>query len=101
MEAGFFFVDVVAHVVADKQIEPPVPVVIDKRRRYAPGSIVGTALLREVGERAIAVVAEQLAAFEVGHVEIDAAIVVEVASRRSHRVSAYQEPACGGDIGKT
>ena len=42
VEARLVRLDAVVHVVPDKQIEPPVPVVIDERRRDAPPAILGT-----------------------------------------------------------
>ena len=81
-EAGARLVgrDVPLHVVADVQIEPAVTVVVEKRRRDAPAGIVGPAGARDVGERPVAVVVEQLVRAEVGEVEIDAAVVVDVAA---------------------
>ena len=79
--------EAVDQVVADEQVEPAVAVVVDERRRHAPAAaIVRAGLLRDVGERAVAVVAEQLAAAEAREVEVDAAVVVEVAGRDAHAV---------------
>ena len=53
-----------------------------------------------VGERAVAVVSKQLVRPEVGHVEIDPAVVVEVAGRRAHAVAGRDDAAAIGHVGE-
>ncbi len=90
----------VGQIVAHEQIGPAVAIVVDERRRRAPAGVVGPALLRHVGEGAVAIVAEQLIASERRHVEIDAAVVVVVAGRDAHPVSGRVQPAGVGHVGE-
>ena len=100
-EASLVRLDAVVHVVADVQIEPAIAVVVDERRqtRSNPGSSVPLCL-RHVGERSVAVVAEHLVRSEVGEVEVDAAVVVDVARRHAHAVPARVDPARIGHVGE-
>ena len=90
--------DVVLRVVAHVQIEPSIAVVVHERGRHSPAGIIRPALLRDVGKRSVAVVAEQLVPSEIGEVEIDAAVVVEVAGRHPHAIPTGVDPALLGHI---
>ena len=55
----------------------------------------------DVSERAVAVVAKQLIGPEARDVEIDPAVVVEVAGRRTHSVAGRNDAARLRHIGET
>ena len=93
--------DAVIQVVSDEEVQPSVSIDVHEGRRDAPSGARGATLLRHVGERAVTVVAEQLVRSEVGDVEIDAAIVVEIAGRHAHAISARVDPAPGGHVGES
>ena len=93
--------DLVLDVVAHVQVEPPIAVVVDKRRRDSPSAIVGPAFLGHVGERAIAVVPEQLIRSEIRQVDIDAPIIGYVAGRDPHAVSGRVDSAFVRHIGES
>src|SRR6266850_2245113 len=50
------------------------------------------------GKRSVTVVAEHLVPSEIGEVEVDAAVVVEVAGRHPHAISTRVDPALLGHI---
>src|SRR6185503_15393324 len=101
METRFVCIDAVVHVIADEQIEPPVPIVIDERRRDAPPEIFRSTRFRDVSKSSVAVITEQLAAFEISHEEVDASVVGDVTGRSAHRVPVNLEPAGICDIGES
>ena len=85
----------VTQVAGDVQIQPSVPVDVHKRRGRAPGRMVGSATRRPIREGAVAVVVPQLVGrVELGQVQIDAPVVVDVARGDAHPVAA------GSDAGK-
>src|SRR5258706_6291950 len=84
--------------MADIEIEPAVAVVVEKRRGDAPSAVVDTAGLRHVAERAVAVVAPQLVPAEVGQIEIDAAVVVDIAGGDAHPISIRLDSTCLSDV---
>jgi hypothetical protein len=85
--------DRVIQVVADEQVEPPVAIDVDERRRHAPPVIGRAALAGHVGEGAVALVLEQLVRAERRDVQIDAPVVVVVASGGAHPVGAHVDAA--------
>src|SRR5262249_56252989 len=88
-ETGCVGLDAVGDVVADEQIQPAVAVVVDEGCGNTPSAFARAATASElrrdrlrpktaigyIGERAVAVVAEELIAAEVGQVDVDAAVV--------------------------
>ena len=64
-----------------------VAIQIQKRRRSAPARLGDASGGGDVLEPSAAVVAQQYVGANVGHVEIDVAIVVVVASRNAHAVA--------------
>src|SRR5262245_31118963 len=91
----------VPQIVSDKQVEPSIPIDIYERRRHTPGAIVDNARgLRDVGERAVAVVVEQLASSETRSKDVDAAVVVEIPRGHSHAVSRRVDAARLSHVGE-
>ena len=93
-------VEVVVDVVADVQIQPTVPVVVDERRgdaeRVSRTSM--PARVRHVGERPVAVVPKEPFRFEARHEQIDPAVVVEVSRRHPEAVSVGLQAALFGHV---
>src|SRR5262249_10602087 len=93
--------DTIYKVVAHEEVEPAVAVVIKKRRRYTPSAgISGTAFLRDVGKRAVPVVAEQHCPIQPRAIDVDEAVVIEVADRHAHAVRAYVDAGLISDVGE-
>ena len=90
----------VAEVVADEQIEPAVPVVVEERRRNPPSGIACAAPFGDVGEGAVTPVAEHAVASEAGQVQVGPAVVVHVAGRHAHAVAAHGDARLGGHVGE-
>ena len=76
----------------DEQIQPAVAVDVDERRRHAPARVACPADRGHIGEGAVAVVLEQLVVAELCDVQVDAAVVVEVAGRDAHSVAVASMP---------
>src|SRR5262249_26215229 len=87
-------------VVHHEEIEPTVEIVVEECGARAPAWIVGAARSRDIRKRAVAVVSIELVGSEIRHVEIDAAVVVEVARRRSHAVASRDDAARLRHVGK-
>ena len=80
-------VRVVRQVVHDEQVEEPVPVVVEERRRDRRPIPVQPGLLRDVLERPVSSVPVEDALPHVDHEEVRAAVVVEV-GRHGHHAEA-------------
>ena len=94
-------VESVVDVVADVQVEPAVPVVVDERRgdpeprragQPAPGG--------RVGEPPVTLVAVQPRRAEVRQVEVGQAVVVDVPHGHAQTVAVGVDVACAGDVGE-
>ena len=91
----------VIQIVAHEQVDETVTIEIKKRRRHAPRrGIVGAARCGNVGEGAVPVVVEHLVAAKSGEVQIDPAVVVDVADGDAHPVAARMNAARCGDVGE-
>src|ERR1039458_10882762 len=90
--------DVVIQIVHDKQVEPPVIVIVDPASGYSPGVSVSrnpptdACLLCHIGERAISVIVKKLIGIYTGDIEIDETIIVVVSPRHAHRVAMGHFP---------
>ena len=87
-----------AVVVADEEIEPTVAVVVEERRGGAEPAIVDARRRGHVAEGAVAVVPEQLIRPQVGEVEVDPAVVVEVAGGDADAVPGGLDAGALGDV---
>ena len=84
----------VVQVIADEEIEQTVAIDVHERCGHAPRrGIVRPRGLRHVRERAVPVVVEHLVAAEAGQVEIDPAVVVDVAGGHAHAVAPRLDAA--------
>jgi lactate dehydrogenase-like 2-hydroxyacid dehydrogenase len=72
------------HVAADEQIEPAVAIVVCEAAAGRPAAGSDASLLRDVGERAVAVVAIQVVAADGGDVEILTAVAIHVRRADAH-----------------
>ena len=100
-EARALFPDGVVDVVGDIQVEPPVPVDVDERRRHAPPGIARACLVGDVGKGPVTVVAEQLVRPEPGTIHVDPAVVIDVTRRHPDAVGAHPETAPLGHVRET
>ena len=88
-----------AHVVANHQIEQAVAVVVDPQGRRAEArAIAEPGLVGDVDEASVTRVAEQPALSDAGDREILAAVVVEVAGGRAHRVDLQVQARFRRDV---
>ena len=85
--------DRVVEILTHEQVQPAVAIDVHERRRHAPTRIGRAARGGDVGERAVAVVSQQLIRPELGDVKIDAAVVVD--SRRWRHPSRSRARRCG------
>src|SRR5687767_4996967 len=83
------------YVAGDKQIEIAVAIDIRKRTTGAPDRRGDTGRFRDVDERAVTVVPVQQVGADVGDVEVDPSVVVNVAGARAHTEPAMPD-ACDG-----
>ena len=74
------------HVASDEEVEPAVVVVVEEPGARAPSAGRHTGAFRDVGERAVAIVAIERVSAVVGDVEVCEAVVVVVADRDAHAV---------------
>src|SRR2546422_3189489 len=91
----------VLHVAGNVKIEPSVAVVIEKCGGYGEPADVCAALARDLGERAVVVVAVQLIGAEVRQVQVDPSVVVDVAGSDTHPVRIRADSAARGDVDET
>ncbi len=93
-------------IVRHEQIEAPVVVVIDPGGSDGPHLLAVKRAARyaglggDVGERAVAVVVEQLVAIDVGHVEIGPPVVVVVTHGDAHTIALAAEAGFVGHVGE-
>ena len=87
-------------VAADEQIEPAVPIVIGEAAAGGPSAAGNTRLLRDVGERAVVIVAIQAVFPESRHVQIFPAVAVHVGGAHAHAPAGVGEPRLVGDVGE-
>ena len=81
-------------VVADEQVEQPVPIDIDPDGgRAEPLPRVEPAALRDVDERALAGIAEQAVLTDARHQQVGKPVVVPVTHRHAHPVHLVSRPA--------
>ena len=86
-------------VGGDEQVQPPVVVVIEEPRRKAASLGSRDARLRShVGERSVAVVAVQPVRPDVGDVDVEVAVIVEVARRDALAVPVVADAGGVGDV---
>ena len=90
----------VVDVVADVEVEPAVVIRVDEGGRHPPEGVVGAAGRADVGERAVAVVPEELVGPLPRSVEVGPAVVVEVAGGHPHAVGADVEAAPRRHVGE-
>ena len=72
-------------VVRDEQVEMSVVVVVAEGGPGRPAGIADSGARRDIGERAIAIVAEEMIGAEAGDVEVFPAVVVVITGRYAHR----------------
>ena len=84
--------------MSDEQVERTVAVVVHERGARAPARARDAGLRRDVDETAVAVVSQQHVVAEIRHVQIGEAIVVEVAGRHAHPVTAGAGAARNGHV---
>ncbi len=101
VRAGAIRRDAVLNVVGDVEVEPPVAVVVHEGSGHREPVVGGPALVRDVGERAVVIVAVQLIRAEVREVEIDPAVVVDVAGGDSHPVPVRADATLYGDVNES
>ena len=82
--------EVEVHIVCHHEIEPAVAVIIDKRATRSPAG--PDAWRRDVREGSVPAVAEQQVFSPVGNVEIDEAIVIDVAGAHPLSPARFGEP---------
>src|SRR6185295_7911750 len=85
-------------IPGDKQIQPSIAIVIEEGRARAPAFARDASLRGHITKMTPSVVFEQHVRSEIGDVEIDRAVVVEVAGRDAHPVAADARAALGGDV---
>ena len=89
----------VPQVAGDVEIQPSVPIDVHKRRGGAPGRMVGAARRRPIRKGAVAVVVPQLVGrVELGQVQIDVPVIVDVACGDAHPVTARSDTGSGGHV---
>src|SRR5438093_7595540 len=90
------------NVIADKQVEIAVVVIIKPRRAGAPvsGGTADAGLGGDLLELAAAIVSEQMVAPHRGDKHVFPSIVVVVANGHTHAVATQVQPGTGGDIGE-
>ncbi len=94
LKAGGIGADLVGgdgDIVDDVDVEKAIAVVIDERRRARPVIVGDTGGFGDLGEGAIAVVAVEPVSVEVGEVDVEVAVVVEVAERDADAVALIAE----------
>ena len=82
----------------DEEVEPPVAVVVEEGRAGAPAGTRDTGCRGDVNEMSVAIVLQQDIAAVGRHVEIGVPVVVEIAGRDAHPVSAHAGAAPVGDV---
>ena len=82
---------IIFDVMDDHEVEPAVPIVIDKAARRAPAGVLNPGSLRQVLEGAIAPVAEQPAATILGNINVNKTVVIDVADGHSHAITGDVE----------
>ena len=87
-------------IISDEQIQPPIAVVIDKRRSRPEERIFDARLRRHIAERSVAVVVVQNRGVVVGDVQILIAIVVKVAGCHADAKTFSSDTRSGSHVGK-
>ena len=83
------------HVMADKQIQLAIPVIVDKSRARAPAARGHARFRGHVGERAISVVVVQHVVRKTRDVNVRIAVVVVIADGNPHAINAAVRYAGG------
>ena len=89
------------HIVGDHQVEFAVAIVIDPRR--AGAELVRSphpCRLRDVRERAVPVVVEEVALAKGGNEHVVKAVIVVITYRHAHSVHRNRQPGFRGHIGE-
>ena len=89
------------HVSRNKQIEPPVVVVVTPGRARGPASERDAVLLRYVGKCSVVVVVIEPVAAIVSHVDVGPSVIVVIAHRRAESPTLVADAGLVGDIGKS
>ena len=89
---------VVVEIVRHDQIQPTVPVKIEKRRRRSPTRVVDPRGLGDVDEPALALVQQEPHAAVFGAEHVRQAVVVDVTNRHPHAGTCDIESRTGTDI---
>src|SRR5579871_1186534 len=92
---------IVLDVIDHDQIEPAIPIEVEKSRRGRPSGIVQTRLLGCIQEAAIALIEKELDALVLGYDDIGPAIVVDIADGHPHVMPRDVQPRAFADILKT
>ncbi len=91
-------VEVPDQITADEEVQIAVAIVVEEAGAGGPAAAGDAGLFSDVGEGAVAVVAEQRVAAEIGDVEVWIAVVVIVAGGHAHAVVAVLHAGLFGDI---
>ena len=92
--------------VGHVEIEPPVVVVVEELRAPSPARVGRAGFTRDVGEGEVAVVVPQKVPLahvlrrDVGHVDVEQAVVVEIAPLRVHPLFGVDADRLLGDVSK-
>src|SRR5258708_9629351 len=92
---------IVGEIVADKQIEITVVVVIKERRARTPQFIVDSGAFSDIRKSAVAVVAVKLTRAKASDVNIGPALVCIISNRQSHASHAIRDPGAFGDVSES
>ena len=93
--------DAVVDIVPHEQVEPPIAVEVQKRRRHTPRGVVRACLSGDVRKCSVAVVLEHLVPSKIRKVQVDAPVVVEVPGCDSKPVRPRADPTRIRDVGKS
>ena len=97
-ETGFVFEQGEVDVVGHEQIDVAVPVVVQECCAGAPAILRRDHRIRDIGERAVAIVAVQRVGAEVRDVQVQIAVVVVVTHGQAHAVAAVAEARFIGHV---
>src|SRR5689334_22921120 len=75
------------HIVANIEVQPSIPIIIKKGRTDAPSGIICPGLFSDISKSSISVVSPHLVGSKISQVQINPAIIVEVARRHTHAIA--------------
>ncbi len=85
-------------IVADEKIEIPVAIEIHPRGASRPVRIIDAGFARDIGEGTVAIIVIEHVAAEVGHVEIEEAVVIIVAGSHAHAIADVSHSGFFSDV---